>query len=118
MLGDLLRDDLRLVERLACLDEALHEADLQRLCGRHRAAGEDEVEGTALAQHAWEADCPEVDERHAEPAVEHAERGAPAGHAQVAPQSELEAARDRVALDGRDHPPFPPPPPPAPPAPP
>src|SRR5258706_3355137 len=101
MLGDLLRDDSSLFERLARFAEPLHQADLQRLGGRHRAAGEYEVEGTTLAQHAWEADRPEVDERHAEPAAENAERGAPAGPGPAAPPSELEAPSERRGLHGR-----------------
>ena len=44
-----------------------------------------------------------VDERHAPPSAEHAEHRVVGRHAEVAPQRELEAARDRVALDRRDH---------------
>src|SRR5207249_6259128 len=100
---DLLRYCLRLVERLAGIDEPLDQPELQRLRGRHRPPSEDEVERAALAEHPRQADRPEVDQWHAEPAVEHPERGASAGHAQVTPQSQLQAARDRVALDRRDH---------------
>ena len=42
-------------------------------------------------------------ERHAPAAAEHAEHRVARGDAQVAPQRELEAARDRVALDRGDH---------------
>ena len=48
-------------------------------------------------------DRAEVDQRHAESPVEDAEGGVARGDAQVAPERELEAARDRVALDRRDH---------------
>ena len=46
---------------------------------------------------------PEVAERDPEPAAEDTEDGVVGGHPQVAPQGELEAAGDGVALDGGDH---------------
>ena len=44
-----------------------------------------------------------VDEGNTPPPAEHAEHRVVRGDAQVAPQRELEPARDRVALDRRDH---------------
>ena len=55
-----------------------------------------------MADQAGQAHGAEVDERHAEAAAVHAERGVGRGDAQVAPQRQLEPASDRRALDGGD----------------
>ena len=71
--------------------------------GVDAARGEQEVERVRVAEHAREPDRAAVDQRHAPAPAEHAENGVACGHAQVAPDRELEPARDRVALDRRDH---------------
>ena len=50
-----------------------------------------------------QANRAEVDQGHAEAPAVHAERGIARGHAQVAPQRELQASGDGRTLDGRDH---------------
>ena len=75
----------------------------QRLFGAHLPAGEDEVEGPALADQPGEPDRAAVDEGHAEAAAEDAEGGVGGGHPQVAPDGQLQAAGHGVALDGGDH---------------
>ena len=79
------------------------EPHAQRLLGAHRASGEHEVEGPPLPDQPREAHGAAVDERHAPAPAEHAEHRVVGHHAQVAPQRELEATGDRVALDRRDH---------------
>ena len=56
-----------------------------------------------VADQPREPDRAAVDERYAPPPAEHAEHRVARGDAQVAPQRELEPARDRVALDRGDH---------------
>ena len=51
----------------------------------------------------WEADRAEIDERHAEASIEDAEDGGARGDSEIAPQRELQTARDRGAFDGGDH---------------
>ena len=67
------------------------------------AAGEDQIEGVAVADQAREAERAAVDERHAPAPAVDAEDRVLRRHAQVAPQRELETARDGVPLDGGDH---------------
>jgi hypothetical protein len=55
-------------------DKPVDEADLQCFHRRDRAAGEDEVERPALADHARQPDRAHVDQRNAEAPVEHTER--------------------------------------------
>src|SRR5256885_7587678 len=69
----------------------------------HRAAGEDHVQRTTLADEPRQADRAQVDEWDAKTAVEDAERRILRRHPKVAPERQLEPARDRIALDGRDH---------------
>ena len=45
----------------------------------------------------------EIDERHAEPAAEHAEHGIVGRDAQIAPERKLEATCDCMTLDGRNY---------------
>ena len=68
---------------------------------RTGAAGEDQVERAALADQARQAHRAAVDQRHAPAAAEDAEHRVFVGHAQVAPQRQLEPAGDGVARDRR-----------------
>src|SRR6185503_2447480 len=83
-------------------DHAVRQAEGERLLRIHRAAGQDQVERAREADELRQPDRAAVEQRHAPAAAEDPEdRGGP-GHAQVAHQGELEPARHRVALDGRD----------------
>ena len=66
------------------------------------AAGEDHVERAAEADDAGQALGAAVDQRHAPAALRVAERGALGGDAQVAPQRQLQAAREAEAGDRGD----------------
>jgi len=98
-----MRQRLCMLERAARFDESLDQADLQGLDRGYRAAGEDEVERSALTDHARQADRSHVDQRHAETPVEHAKRRVAGGDAKVAPERQLEPAGHGVALDRGDH---------------
>ncbi len=90
-------------ERLARRDQAVGEPHPQRLLAAHAAAGEDQVEGVAVAEQAGEADRAAVHQRNAPAAAVDAEHRVLGRHPQVTPRGELEAAGDGVALDGGDH---------------
>src|SRR5712692_8711633 len=92
-LGELTRELLRRFQRVAWLDKAFHQADLQRFHRGYWPAAEDQIEGATLADHARQAHCAEVDERHAEASVEHTKRRVVRRDAEVAPQGELEPTR-------------------------
>ena len=68
-----------------------------------RAAGEDQVHRPAGADQPRQPDGAAVDQRHAPAPAEDAEHRVAAGHPQVAPERELEAAGDGVPLDRGDH---------------
>jgi hypothetical protein len=101
--GDLIRERLRLFEGAARCDEALDQADLQRLHRWDWSACEDQVQRAALADHARKPDRAHVDQRHAKAPVEDAECRVRGGHAKVAPQCQLEPSGHGVALDRSDH---------------
>ena len=90
------------VERAAIGHDAVGEADGQRLGRADCAPGEDHVERTPVADEPGQPDGAAVHERDAEAAAEDAEDGALRGHAEVAPERDLQAAGDGVALDGGD----------------
>ncbi len=92
----------RLGEGGALGDDAIDEAPCERLGGVDRSAGEEHVHCPAVADEAWEAHGPAVDERHPPPAAEHAEHRRGGGDTEVAPEGEFEASGDRVPLDGGD----------------
>src|SRR6266511_2703408 len=75
----------------------------QRTGEGDRAAGEDQVHGPPVPDQAGEPDGAEVDQRHAGPPRQHAEHGALRGHAKVAPDRQLQAARHRRPLDRGQH---------------
>src|SRR5262249_34054147 len=78
------------------------EAHALGLLGADRATGEDHVERPAGADKASQPDVAAVDERHAPATAEDPESGVARGHAQVAPEGQLEAAGDGVAFHRRD----------------
>ncbi len=87
----------------AGLAEPVREAHAQRLVAGDAATGQDQVERVAQADEPREPHGAAVDQRDAPTAAEHAEDGVASGDAQIAPQRELEPARDGVPLDRRDH---------------
>ena len=91
------------VERAARFGQAVGEAHAQRFVAADTASGEDEIERVRVADQAREPHRAAVDERHAPTPAEHAEHRVARRDPQVAPQRELEPARDRVALDRGDH---------------
>src|SRR5262249_54568127 len=70
---------------------------------RHAAAGQNQVEGVALADEARQPNGAKVNEGHTPAAAEDAEDGVARGDTQIAPASQLEAPGDRVALHGGHH---------------
>jgi len=101
--GDLPAELLRLGKGAAGLDQALDETDLQRFLGGHGAASKDQVEGPTVPDEAGQAHRAEIDQGHAKPAIEDAQRRTTRGHPEVAPQRKLQPTGDGVALDRRDH---------------
>ena len=75
----------------------------QRLVGADRPAGEHEVERPALPDQPRQPHGATVDQRHAPAPAEHAEHRVVGHHPEIAPERELEPARDRVTLDRGDH---------------
>ena len=92
----------RRVARPPALGQAVREAHAERLLARDAASGEDHVHRLAVADEPWQAHRAEVDQRHAPAPAEDAEDGVRGGDAEVAPQRQLESARDRVPLDRGD----------------
>src|SRR6266540_3024355 len=84
-------------------DDAVREPDREGLLGADRTPGQDEVESPGEAEEARQQHGAAVDKRDAEAAVEDAEDRVLVGDPQVAPERELESARDRIAGDGGDH---------------
>ena len=91
--------------RRACArcGDPVGQADALGLDAVDPAAGEDQVDGPAVADQAGQVDRAEVDERHAEAPAVHAEHGVGGDDAQVAPQRQLQPAGDGRTLDGGDH---------------
>src|SRR6266511_3739729 len=100
---DFASQPLGLGEPLSRLDDAVDKTNAKCLLRLYGAARKNQVEGAALAHDSGQSDGPHVDERHAEPTVEHAKGGVACGNPEVAPQRQFEAAGDGVALDRREH---------------
>src|SRR2546425_326590 len=66
---------------------------------RHTPPGEDHVHRVAVTDQPGQTHRAEVDQRHAPAPAEDAEDGVGGRHAEVAPERQLEATRDGVALD-------------------
>jgi hypothetical protein len=81
---------------------AVREPEPERLVGPDGTTGEDQVERRALADDPGQAHGAAVDQRHTPAAAEHTEHRGLGRHPQVAPQRELQPARDRVTLDRGD----------------
>src|SRR6266446_2589070 len=94
------RDRLR--ERATRRHEPIRDPHAQRLLARDAPAGQDQVEGVAVAEEAREPDRPAVHERNPPTTAEDAEHRVLRGDAQIAPSGELEPAGDRVPLYGGD----------------
>src|SRR5262245_32685678 len=101
--GEIVRELLRFLERATLRHDPVRETHHARLVAGDAAAGEDQVERVRVADQAGEPDGAAVDQRHAPAAAEHAEDGVLGGDAQVAPERELEPARDGVPLHRGDH---------------
>src|SRR5256886_7430990 len=97
--GDVPSHLLRFGQRLARFDQAFGKANSMGFLGGYGAARQDELESPALADQPRQAHRAEVDQRYAEPAVEYTEGCVAGRDPEVAPQGQLEAACDRVALD-------------------
>ena len=90
-------------QRLSLGYQTVGQPPVVGLAGADLAASQDHVEGAAVTDQPRQPHRAAVDQRHAPAPAKHAEPGALRGHAQVAPQRELEAARHGVPLDGGDH---------------
>src|SRR5436309_1094138 len=93
----------RLGALVALRDDPAREADALGLARVHRPAREDQIERAAEADDRRQSRRAAVDQRHAPAAVEDAHDRVLLDHAEVAPQSQLEAAGDGVARHGGDH---------------
>src|SRR5258708_32572068 len=109
-IGELPRQLLGMCPRGAPGHDPVRESHPQRLDGADRAPGEDEVECAGEPDQPWQPDGAAVDEWNAPPAAEDAEHRVLLADAQIAPERQLDPARDRVAGDARDHRLLPPPP--------
>src|SRR5262249_34850631 len=89
--------------RLAVRDQVLAKADAQAFLRRDFASREDDLERAALAHDAGQAHGTAIDERHAPAPAIDAEIGVFLHHAEIAPERELHAPRDRGTRDRRDH---------------
>ena len=90
------------LEVLAGLDHLVDEADPVGLLGLDRAAGEDQLQRPAHADHAGQALGAAVDQRHAPAALEEAEGRLRGGDPQVAPERQLDPAGQAPAVDRGD----------------
>jgi len=99
--GDLLRQLECGIERRV-RDDTIDKPDMQSLVCSNGASREDEVEGPSVADHPRKADRAEVDQGHAEPAIEDAQLRVARSDPKIAPQRKLEASRDGESLDRRD----------------
>jgi len=88
-------------EVAAGLDDLVQETHSERFLGSEHATGQDHVEGPAEADDSRQPLRAAVDQGHAEAALREAEGRTARGHAQVAPQGELEPAGQAPARDRR-----------------
>src|SRR3546814_18545091 len=79
-------------QRLAGSGEAVDQAHGPGLLALHATAGEDEVEGVAVADEAGQPDGAAVDQGHAPAAAVDAEGGGGGGDPQVAPDRQPQTA--------------------------
>ena len=86
----------------AGLDDLVQETHSERFLGGDHATGQDHVEGPAEADDSRQPLRAAVDQGHAEAPLREAEGRTARGHAQVAPQGELEPAGQAPARDRRD----------------
>src|SRR5262249_21329797 len=100
---DLAREVVRGAMDGAARNDTVCQPPRERLLGANRAAGENHVESTTVADQAWESDGTAVDEWNPPAAAEHAELCRLVHDAQIAPQRELEAAGDGVPVHCGDH---------------
>jgi hypothetical protein len=100
---DLLRQGFRRRAAFAVWHDALAQTNAVAFLRRHLASREDEVERGAAPDNPREPHGAAVDQRHAPAPAINAHVSALFHHAQIAPQRELHAARDRRPGDGRDH---------------
>ena len=89
--------------RLAFGHDTIGQPDRESFGGVDAAAGENQVHRTAVTDQPRQSHRAAVDQRNAPPPAEHAEHRVLLDDAHVAPQRQLQAARDGVAADGCDH---------------
>src|SRR3990170_4675916 len=99
---DLAGELLGLGPRLALGHHAVGQPPLERLGRADGPAGEDHVERAAHADEPRQADRAAVDEGGTPAPAEDAELRAFVHHAEVAPEGQLQAPGDGVAVNGRD----------------
>jgi hypothetical protein len=87
---------------LALAGHFVHQAPIVRLAGIDHAPGQDQLECPAQAHDPRQALCAAVDQRHSPAALGVTELGVAGCDPQVAPQRQLEAARQAIAGDRGD----------------
>ena len=100
--GDSLGQLQSAFEVLARLGQLVDQADAVGLLGLDRAAGEDQLQRPAHANHAGEALGAAVDEGHAPAALEESEGRLRGGDPHVAPERQLHPTRQAPAVDRGD----------------
>src|SRR5580698_5522894 len=88
---------------LTRLDDPVYEADALSFFARDAAASENEVHCPAMPDQSGQAQCAEVDQRHAETPAIYPEGCVASGHTEIAPQGEFETAGNGRTLDCGDH---------------
>src|SRR5215218_4064146 len=101
--GDLMRERLSRGAALAIRHHTLAQTDTMAFIRHHLASCEDEIQRGAASDNARQPHGAPIDQRHAPAPAIHAHVGALFHHAQVAPQRQLHAARDRRAGNCGDH---------------
>src|SRR5439155_20055346 len=91
------------VERLTVRHQPIRDAHPERLLPLYSAARQDEVHRVAVPDQAWKPHRAEIEQGHAEPATEHPEHRIHRCDAHIAPERQLEASSDGVALYCRQH---------------
>src|SRR5213593_845688 len=91
------------VERLTVRHQPIRDAHPERLLPLYSAARQDEVHRVAVPDEAWKPHSAEIEQGHTEPATEHPEHRILRCDAHIAPERQLEASSDCVALHGCEY---------------
>ena len=100
--GELVGEFDRSAEGLAGFHQTVCEPHAQRFFSGYRSAGQDEIEGVAVADQTREPNGSTIHERHPPTTAEDPEHGIARGDSQITPDGEFEPPRHGVPFDGCD----------------